>query len=390
MDRKAQITRRAEDLTGQGAFAGIEWRILKDGQLWHDGKVGMSDPIAGIPLADVPIYRIYSMTKPIVSAVGVMLLEEGLFRLGDRVGDYLPEFAKPKVIGSDGTGRAAGTDMLIEHLFTHRSGLSYGFLADCPVGPLYREGLFDGTAGLAGFSQRLARYPLAFDPGTTYRYSHATDILGRLLEVVSGQRLDALLKARVFEPLGLVDTGYLVPEASRPRVAAMFGEANLDLTQEVPDGPQELIPADVSGAYPMDDPDYVFGGHGLFSTVADYSRIARFLSDGLAGDGARLISAHGISALWRNRIPVQQMPLAIGPEAMPGYGWGLAGRVMLDAGQAMGYTVDGEFGWAGAASTYFWVDPVNALTGVVMSQYLGPQLRLGDIMRDAVYQALEP
>lgn len=389
-DRRSRISKRAEVLTNAGNFSGIEWRVMHGGEVWHEGRTGMSDQIGQVPFADIPIYRIYSMTKPIVSAVGVMLMEEGAFRLGDRVAEYLPEFGDPEVLGADGTARPAETAMLVEHLFTHRAGLSYGFLADCPVGPLYRKELFGGGGGLEGFCQRLAAFPLAFEPGSEFRYSHATDVLGRLLEVVTGKRLDVLLNERVFEPLGLTDTGYLVPGDQRHRIAAMFGEANLDLTQEVNAGPQDLKPADVSRAYPADDADFVYGGHGLFSTAPDYCRVAQFLSDGLDGDGTRLISSHGLGALWRNRIPPSQLPLSIGPETMPGYGWGLAGRVMLDAGQAVGYTVDGEFGWAGAASTYFWVDPQNDLVGVVMSQYLGAQIRVGDIMRDAVYQAFEP
>ena len=387
MSRKERIAARAQSLVDAGRFAGIEWQVTQGGAPFDAGKVGMSDPAGGVAMPDVPIYRIYSMTKPIVSAAAMMLFEEGRLRLTDPVADYIPGCASPTVLETDGTLRPARTPMTLEHLFTHRAGLSYGFIPGCPVASIYRDVPFaKGT--LESFTDLFSSFPIAFDPGTAYRYSHSTDFLGRVVEVASGQRLDAFLSERIFKPLGLTDTGFMVPEGERHRVMAMFGEPDINKTTDVPDGPQTLTPADVSTMYPVDDPNYVWGGHGLFSTANDYMKIAGFLASGRAGAEV-LLSPAGTRALWRNRIPAHQMPLSVGADLMPGYGWGLAGRVMMDAGAFPGYTSDGEFGWAGAAATYFWVDPARDVTGVVMTQYLGAQVQLSDIMRDAVYQALE-
>ena len=350
----------------------------------------MADILTGREMADHPIYRIYSMTKPIVSAVAVMLMEEGKLRLGTPVAAILPEFSAMEVLEENGTRRKAATVMTLDHLLTHRSGLSYGFLDDCPVGQIYAAEagrLWEG-AELGPVISRYAELPLAFDPGAEWRYSIATDVVGRILEVVEGKPLGQILGERVFEPLGLTDTGYVVPESERGRVMAMFGEANIDETLAARSGAQQLTPVEDIPGYPMDDPAFARGGHGLFSTLQDYVRIARFLADGKADDGTALVSRKGIEALWANRIPDGLYPMRLGPISLAGYGYGLGGRVMIKPGEFAGFSTVGECGWAGAASTYFWIDPAEDLIGVVMTQYLGSTIPLGDDMRNAVYQAL--
>ena len=221
----------------------------------------------------------------------------------------IPGFADMQVLESGGGLRPARGPMLVEHLFTHRSGLSYGFIPGCPVAAFYRQIPF-GLGSLEAFADRVSALPIAFDPGTQFRYSHSTDILGRVIEVACGQRLDVALRERIFEPLGLEDTGFFVPEGARERVMAMFGDPSFDQASLPNPAPHALTPADVSKGYPVDNPDYVWGGHGLFSTTPDYLKIADFLATGRAGD-AVLLSPAGAKALWRNRIPPQQMPLAM-------------------------------------------------------------------------------
>jgi len=381
--RLDRVAARAEAHVAAGAFGGIEWAVEKSGAPFCAGRAG---ELSG----DVPIYRIYSMTKPVVSAVAVMLMEEGKLRLSDPVAAYLPDFAKMEVHGEDGM-RAARSLMVVEHLLTHQAGLSYGFLHGfCPVGKAMEgSDLFAAKYALAEICERIPDYGLAFDPGTSWNYSVATDVLGRIIELIEAKPLQVVLQERVFGPLGLTDTGFAVPEAEQHRVMPMFGESDLDRVFDFGSGAQTLTPVPkIEAGYPLNDPNYARGGVGLYSTLPDYMKIARFLSDGRAG-GAVLISRKGTEMLWADRIPESQKPMQLGPVALLGYGWGLAGRFCTHPGFAMGMTSMGEIGWAGAASTYFWIDPVEDLVGVVMTQYLGSKIPLGDDMRNAVYQALE-
>ncbi len=387
--RRARIAQRAEAHVAAGAFSGIEWRVERRGGVVSEGRAGMADATAGKAMPEVPIYRIYSMTKPLVAAVAMMLVEEGRLRLADPVAAYLPEFGQMEVVEPDGKRRPARGLITIAQLLSHRSGLSYGFLPDCPAGALYRSsGLLSRSDSLADFVAGLATMPLAYDPGTGWRYSVGIDVVARVIELIEDRPFNAVLAARVFAPLGLRDTGFFVPEAERHRLMPMFGQSDIDRIMEAPEGPQTLRPADASASSPADDADFARGGHGLFSTLPDYMALARFLADGCAG-GERLISRKGVEALWLNRVPRHHLPLSIGPVPMGGYGFGLAGRVMLDPGACDGLSSVGECGWAGAASTYFWIDPVEEMIGVVMTQYLGSVIPLGEDMRNAVYQALD-
>jgi CubicO group peptidase (beta-lactamase class C family) len=389
-DRRARIAARAEAHVAAGAFSGIEWRVERGGKLFSEGRAGLADALAGRPMADVPIYRIYSMTKPIIAAVVMMLVEEGRLRLYDPVAAFLPEFAAPEVLLPGGDTRRAAGPIAVWHLLTHMSGLSYGFLPGCPVGERYaRAGLSRQRLSLAGLVAALAAEPLAFDPGTGWRYSFGNDVAGRLIEVIEGRPLGAVLKARLFDPLGLEDTAFFVPEAQRHRMMGIFGQGDLDRLLDFAPPPQRLIPAEVEASAPHDDPDFARGGHGLFSTLPDYMKVARFLSDGRAADGRPLLSRHGRAALWVNRIPDAMLPLRIGPFEQWGYGFGLAGRVMLDTGRMPSLSSVGECGWAGAASTHFWIDPAEDLIGVIMAQQLASIVPLADDLRIAVYQALD-
>jgi len=388
--RKQRIEDRAKALVEQGAFSGIEWLIHRGDEPWARGRAGQLDAVAGTPMPEKPLYRIYSMTKPIVSVAALMLMERLKLRLFDPVAAYLPKFAQKQVLDPDGTTRQMRGMMIIEHLLTHRAGLSYGFLIDCPVGQRYTElDIMSGSVSLAEMIDRIAEEPLAFDPGTNWRYSVATDVVARVLEVIEGKPIAAILKELIFDPLGMTDTGFMVPESERHRVMGMFGEGDLNRIMIFAPPPQTLRPADVSKTYPTDNPDFGRGGHGLFSTLDDYMKFVRLLKTGCAPNGDRLLSRKTMQMIARNRIQPEIMPIAIGPLVLAGYGYGLTGRVMLDTGAVYGLTSQGEWGWAGAASTYFWVDPEEDVEGVVMSQYLGSIIPLGDDIRVAAYQALD-
>lgn len=388
--RKQRIKDCAEKLVAQGAFSGIEWLINKGDETWARGQAGQLDGLSGTPMPKKPIYRIYSMTKPIVSVAALMLMERMKLRLFDPVAAYIPSFAQMDVLEPDGSTRRMRGMMILEHLLTHQAGLSYGFLVDCPVGQRYTQlEIMPASVSLAEKIDILSEQPLAFDPGTNWRYSVATDVVARVLEVVEGKPIGAILKELIFDPLGMSETGFMVPESERHRVMAMFGEEDLNRIMIFGPPPQTLRPAGQDDIYPADKPDFGRGGHGLFSTIDDYMKFVRLLKTGRGQDGERLLSRKTMEMMSENRINPRIMPLFIGPILMPGYGYGLTGRVMLNTGAAYGLTSVGEWGWAGAASTYFWLDPKEDVEGIVMSQYLGSIVPLGDDLRVATYQALE-
>lgn len=388
--RKQRIASVAQSHIEAGHFSGIEWLVTRGGEEWSRGSVGMADAPNGVAMPDKPLYRVFSMTKPVISSIALMLMEQGKLRLYTPISTFLPEFGEMNVIDENGGLHPATTPIIIEHLLTHRAGLSYGFLPDCPAAELYRKSnMADANVSLADVVAEVADLPLAFEPGSRWRYSVATDVLARILELIVGQPLPDILQTFVFGPLGMKDTGFTVREDARHRLMAMFGKSDLDDIFVFDDQPQTLVPSDMSALYPADNPHFHRGGYGLFSTIDDYRLFTAFLATGMSGTGERLLSRKTIEFMWTNRLPENQLPMRIGPLVFAGYGHGLAGRVMMQPGQAYGLTSTGECGWAGAATTYFWLDRAEDLTGIVMAQYLGSKVPLQDDIRNAVYQALD-
>ena len=361
------------------AFDTIEWRVDLAGEPVDTGLVGAS------PSQGRAIYRIYSMTKPVVSVLALMMIERGYFTLGAQIAQFDPNFSNMRVL--DDTGRIAPADTLItiEHLLTHQAGFSYDFSRGCSAAPYYREIGFlrQGDRDLTDVMADLAELPLAFHPGTGWRYSVATDVLAHVIEIATGQRLDKLLQDYLFDPLGMVDTGFCVPEADRPRVMQMFGTQDLYGLPPLDPRPHILAPMDVSASAPMDDPHFRRGGHGLFSTLGDYMKFANMLLTSQFPDGTPAISTGLHNMMREARVPFGQRGMRINDDPFAGYGWNLIGRVMVDLGRADRITSLGEFGWSGAAATYFWVDPATQLTGCVMTQFLGNQHPLAIKMQSA-------
>jgi CubicO group peptidase (beta-lactamase class C family) len=386
-ERVAEVAARH---VARGNFASVEWLALRDGREWLRGKVGLADPHSSKPLPENPIYRIYSMTKPVVSAIVMMLVEEGIVHLYDPVGAWIPAFSRPEVIHDDGTRSRARNNMLVEHLLTHTSGLSYGFLRKCKAAEFYRKTDLRRTAGpLEKMIETIAGLPLAFEPGAQWRYSVATDVLARIVEIATGKPIQTVFDERVAKPLGLVDTGYMVRPEARDRLMPVFGTVNLDDIMVFSSGPQQLTPADVSEVYPADRPDFGRGGYGLFSTIDEYALIAQFLATGRSPSGDPLLGRKTVEWMWTNRIDPGLLPLRYDDFAMPGFGFGLAGRVMIDTGKSWSLSSEGEFGWAGAASTWFMIDPREKIVAITMSQYLGSKFSLADDMRNAIYSLVE-
>ena len=384
----------------QGGYPGFTTLVSRRGQLVHSGRIGWQDREAEVPLAQDTIYRLYSMTKPIICTALMMLFEEGRFQLVDPVAKWIPAFGATKIAGPDGTleDQSLLRPMQVRDLMSHTSGLTYDFLEDFPVAEHYREKRIgnDPTRTLEEFVDELATIPLAFVPGTQWHYSVGIDVAARLIEVISGRKLGEFLQERLFGPLGMTDTAFGVPESARGRLAAMYGLPDLvgkDMTFTklvVAFATGDLGRRDVESTYPSDAPEvFQRGGHGLFGTAVDYLAFANMLLTGKAVDGTRLLGRKTLELMHTNHLAPALLPWALAGVPASGYGFGLGSRVAMDIGQTALAGSPGEFGWSGAAKTYFWVDPVEQVVGVLMTQHMvGFDLPEADF-RSCVYQSIE-
>jgi CubicO group peptidase (beta-lactamase class C family) len=381
----------------RGVYAGISTLIARRGKVVQAGAFGWRDKEAGSTMTADTIFRLYSMTKPIICTALMTLLEEGRFRLIEPLAKYIPAFGSVKVLEADGTLVAPVRPILIRDLMTHMSGLSYHFVEEAGVGKMYKESkLLAAHHTLEEAIDDLARFPLAFQPGSRWRYSVGIDVAAGVIEVISGRPLSDFLRERLFEPLGMTDTAFGVPPEERDRVAAMYGRPDV-ITPAATMGSEFAAwmggvndRIDVSKSYPVDSPGvFVRGGHGLFSTIGDYFRFAQMLANGGELDGERIIGRKTLELMHANHVPAALLPLEIGGLPMPGYGFGLGSRVLLDVAQSAAPGSVGEFGWSGAAKTHYWVDPKEQVVGLFMTQSMMsfdlPELDL----RALAYQAIE-
>lgn len=369
-------------------YSSVEWALNIEGSTIDRGVVGYANTEAQTPVPNDALYRIYSMTKPIISVAAMQLIQQQRLHLFDPIQVYLPDFASPEILQPDGSMQPSRGMITVEHLMTHRAGFSYDFLPECPVAELYRQHQIaeDGSRSLADMVSAIAALPIAFEPGTQWRYSVATDVLARVLEVVTGQSIDQIIENQLLKPLGMANTAYTVTDADLPRLMPMYGVRSLGEMMAWPPAPQTLQLTDVAASHPPEaGTGFTRGGMGLLSTADDYLQFCHLLHTGEAPSGERLLLPTTLELLWANRLPESQRPMWIGPNMIAGYGWNLMGRVMLDLGQSMILTGVGEGGWSGAASTHFWVDRDRKMSGVMMSQYLGASMPLGSDMQQASY-----
>jgi CubicO group peptidase (beta-lactamase class C family) len=359
----------------RGVYAGINTLVARRGRVVHAAEFGWRDKEAGQAMTADTIFRLYSQTKPVICTALMTLLEEGRFRLIEPLAKYIPAFGAVKVLEAAGHLVAPVRPILIRDVMTHMSGLTYHFVEESGVGKMYTDAkLLAAHHSLEAAIDDLARFPLAFQPGSNWRYSVGIDVAARLIEVISGRPLGAFLRERLFEPLGMADTAFGVPPEKRDRLAAMYGRPDIfgDVTMGSEyaawlSGVNERI--DVSKSYPVDSPDvFVRGGHGLFSTIGDYFRFAQMLANGGELDGERVLGRKTLELMHSNHVPASLLPLEIGGLPLPGYGFGLGSRVLLDVAQSGAPGSVGEFGWSGAAKTHYWVDPKEELVGLFMTQ----------------------
>jgi len=396
-DRLRRLDDNFARYVDDGRLAGWLLAISRHGKLVHVSSCGYRDREAGLEVTPDTLWRIYSMTKPITSVAAMMLYEEGRFELTDPVSRFIPAFNDVRVFTGGSDQRPvtvpATEPVRVHHLLTHTSGLTYGFHRNHPVDAMYRAAGFDlgspPDTTLAQACDLWAGFPLLFQPGAEWNYSVATDVLGRVVEVASGQSLDEFFAQRILQPLGMTDTSFGARAEDLHRLAALYGRG-LDGKAARMDG---------LGAAARKKPVMLSGGGGLVSTAADYHRFMQMLlarPESPAGelDGVRLLSPRTVAYMARNHLPGNQdlaqfgRPLnAESPQTGTGFGLGLA--VVIDPARLKVVCSEGELSWGGAASTAFWLDPAEKLTVSFFTQLIPSSTHpIRPQLRQLVYQAL--
>jgi CubicO group peptidase (beta-lactamase class C family) len=378
--RLARIKPVMQAYVDKGGYSGLSTMLARRGKVIHFEQVGCQDRETETPMTADTIFRIYSMTKPIVCSAFMTLYEEARFQLFDPVEKFIPAFAKLRVLeGNKETGYQEiplRRPVTILDLLTHTSGLTYSFLEDTPVSEMYREHrLANANLTLENLMDELVQFPLAFQPGTRWHYSIGIDVIARLIEIISGQKLQQFLQERLFSPLGMIDTGFSVAEEKLPRLATMYGLPDVAtstvsaIAQAAQQGYNEHIDMEIT--HPATNTtSFARGGYGLFSTCSDYMRFAQMLVNGGQLDGMRILAPKIVHLMHTNHLPESLLPWEVGGTPSPGYGFGLGSRVLLNIAASMLPGSVGEFGWGGAANTYYWVDPQEELIGIMMTQYM--------------------
>ena len=389
-ERLTRVDTYLQRCVDDGLVPGWQFVLTRHGHIVHASVAGLRDREQALPVEADSLYRIYSMTKPITSVAAMMLYERGAFQLTDPVSNFLPEFGELRVYagGSDLAPAtvAATVPMRMVHLLTHTAGLTYGFFRQHPVDAMYRaleaEALPAGQSDLAGLCERIAYLPLLFQPGSEWAYSRATDVLGRVVEVISGQTLGEFFADQVFGPLGMSDTSFGTGDIRGDRLARLYTQA-----------PGGIAPADDAAAG-VDRPAFQSGSGGLISSAHDYHRFTQMLLRGGELDGRRLLGPRTVAFMTVNHLPgnadLEHYGRPLYSETpMRGVGFGLGFSVDLDPIATGRPGSIGSYGWGGAASTLFWVDPVEHLTAMFFTQVLTlSPLPLRGTLRQLVYQAL--
>ena len=383
--RLARIQPVMQGYVDRQQFAGIVTAVTRGGQLAHLAKAGWQEIENERSMSFDTIFRIYSMTKPITSAAVMLLAEEGKVRLVDPVSRFIPGFKNSKVMvprnGCDYDLVPAQREMTVHDLFTHSGGLSYGDDQQSALDELYRKELWqrtekDSPMTLEELVTILSRLPLAFHPGTAFRYSLSIDVLGYIVQAASGMPFEDFLQERIFAPLGMVDTAFWVPPEKAARLAAIYGPAK--------DGGLKPLDEPLTSRY-LKPPSNPSGGGGLVSTVSDYLRFGQMLLNHGELDGARLLGRKTVEWMLQNHLPE-----GIHPNGKLSDGFGLGGAVLLHPGLSHKPGSVGKFGWGGAANTEWWIDLAEDMQCLFMTQYMpGFTIPIVEDFAQLAYQALE-
>ena len=384
-ERLGRITAMLKADAAKGTIPGAVVLVARQGKIALFEAVGQIDPQTKAPMTKDAIFRIYSMSKPITSVTAMMLVEEGRLGLGDPVAKYLPQLAGVKVgvEKPDPAGGAPTLDlvsprraMTVQDLFRHTAGLTYGFFGSGLVKKAYLEAkVWNDYPSNAELVERLAKLPLINHPGAVWDYSHATDVLGRVIEVVAGKSLYEVEQQRLLEPLGMKDTAFYVPDARKhPRIAEPFAnDRNFGIEADFND--------------PRVVQKWESGGGGMVGTAMDYARFLQMLQNGGILDGKRILSPKTVAYMTADHLDASVAP---GPIYLPGagFGFGLGFAVRKDAGVSPFLGSAGEYNWGGAGGTYFWVDPRESLFVVFMMQSPKQRLPYRTVLKAMVYAAL--
>ena len=391
--RLAKIDSHFNRYVDEGRLAGYAVAVARHGKVAHFSMYGSKDSETGAPITDDTMYRIYSMSKPITSVALMILVEQGLLQLTDPVSKFIKSFGDTRV-WSTGTVLKPLTAALTEpvriwHLLTHTAGLTYGFMYTDVVDDMYRRAGFEaGVAfhdSLEVVCDKYAALPLLFQPGSSWNYSVATDIVGRVIEVVSKMPLDEFLEKNIFGPLGMRDTAFHVPEEKRSRMASLYGYH---------EPTHSKVKLNNYGDNAFSKPEFLSGGGGLISTAADYFKFIRMLEGkGKLGD-VRILSSRTIEFMTQNHLPnnadISTFGRPLGEEIFyDGLGFGLGFSVVVDMAKSRVMCPNGTFGWGGMASTAFWVDPVNEVSAMFFTQLVpSSTYPIRQYLRSLVYAAL--
>ena len=363
LDRIAPVMQRWVD---DGKIPCALTMIAREGRLVHFEKFGMQDVATSKPIEFDTIFRIYSMTKPITSVAVMMLYEEGHFQLNTPVSEFIPAFKDMKVYANHGDAIVdAEREVTVKHLLTHTAGLIYGGDWVHPINDRYKEATFF-AGDLEHMVNELGNIPLLHQPGDAWNYGMSTDVLGYLVEVVSGMPFAEFLKKRIFEPLGMVDTDFSVPEEKADRYATLYEPTEDGGIQVLENAPVSSGPLSFFHA----------GGAGLQSTAADYLRFCQMMLNEGELDSVRLLGRKTVELITMNHIPEDWQPLW-----RTGSGFGLGFAVVTDVADTHALGSLGTYSWGGLASTIFWIDPVEELIAILMTQLIGdspfhPQFRV--------------
>ena len=351
-----------------GRYTGGSFLLARRGEIAYLGLDGLRSVDKGLPYERDTIVRIYSMTKVVTSVVFAMLLERGEVYLDTPVSEYIPAFAKMRAL-IPAAGQADQTEPAavptLHQLLTHTSGMTYAFNPGL-ASQIYAANKIDfgpRVGALADMCDRAAAQPLAFQPGARWEYSVGIDIIGRVIEVITGKTLDQVFRERVFEPLGMKDTHFAVPQDKLGRFA--------DCYTKTEDDPLALLETAEASAFRQGQVSCHSGGGGLCSTLDDYFRFGEMIRRGGEIDGVRLLGPRTLGFMRRNHLTgdIASMGAKTFSEMpMSGMGFGIGGGIVLDPALALSPGSVGDFGWGGMASTYFWTDPVEELTAVFFTQ----------------------
>ena len=368
----AEVEAATQKLVDSKKIAGAVTLVARKGKIIHFHASGVRDIDSGKPMQRDTIFRIYSMSKAITTAAAMQLWEQGKFKLDDPVSNYLPELKQ--VTLKDGT--KPKREMTIRDLMRHTSGLAYGFLG---AEDYNAAGIGRRDRTIAEEVTALSKLPLRCEPGSEFIYSVSTDVLGRLIEVRSGQSLDEYLSEHIFSPLNMPDTGFFVPKEKAKRFAATHGKG---LT-----GKLKVTDAPSTSSY-LEKPKNLSGGGGLVSTTGDYFRFCQTLLNGGELDGTRILKAETVAMMTKNQIPEEVMPIGVG-EKRDGLGFGLGFSVVTEKSEFDPDARVGEIGWGGAASTHFWMSPKDELLVITMRNFMPYQWTLERELKGMIYDAIE-